>query len=167
MAQPLMTGAVASSASHALPRRPPLLAAVGIYVATALLGLLRAAAALLRRRRAAAPLPPERLLVGVVAALALLGGAGAPASAVGGLGLRLVEPPTLTQNCARVVDGDLSASALLRDGRRAWLVTPLSSRWVAAAGFDGGARFVAPRRAPRPLLRSPLPLAAAPRCLRL
>ena len=116
--------------SHALPRRPPLLAAVGIYAATALLGLLRAAAALLRRGRAAAPLPPERLLVGVVAALALLGGAGAPASAVGGLGLRLVEPPTLTQNCARVVDGDLSASALLRDGRRAWLVTPLSSRWA-------------------------------------
>ena len=166
MAQPLMS-AVASSASHALPRRPPLLAAVGIYAATALLGLLRAAAALLRRGRAAAPLPPERLLVGVVAALALLGGAGAPASAVGGLGLRLVEPPTLTQNCARVVDGDLSASALLRDGRRAWLVTPLSSRWVAAADSDGGAQSLSARRAPRPLLRSPPPLAAAPRCLRL
>ena len=119
------------------------------------------------RDAAAAPLPPERLLVGVVAALALLGGAGAPASAVGGLGLRLVEPPTLTQNCARVVDGDLSASALLRDGRRAWLVTPLSSRWVAAAGSDFGARYVSARRAPRSLLRSPLPLAAAPRCLRL
>ena len=166
MAQPLMS-AVASSAPHAPPRRPPLLAAVGIYVATALLGLLRATAALLRRGRAAAPLPPERLLVGVVAALALLGGAGAPASAVGGLGLRLVEPPTLTQNCARVVDGDLSASALLRDGRRAWLVTPLSSRWVAAASDGDGARYVRARRAPRPLLRSPLPLAAAPRCLRL
>ena len=164
--QPLMS-AVAPSASHALQRRPPLLTAIAIYAATALLGLLRAAAALLRRGRAAAPLPPERLLVGVVAALALLGGAGAPASAVGGLGLRLVEPPTLTQNCARVVDGDLSASALLRDGRRAWLVTPLSSRWVAAADSDVGAPYPSARRAPRPLLRSPLPLAAAPRCLRL
>ena len=40
MAQPLMS-AVAPSAYHALHRRTPLLAAAGIYVATALLGLLR------------------------------------------------------------------------------------------------------------------------------